>query len=59
MKQNSSSGANCCSASQVILRLLWQPEVYYRVRKIPLPIPILNYINPNQTFLTLREINSK
>jgi hypothetical protein len=34
------------SASQEILRLSWNPKVYYRVHNNPPPAPILRWMNP-------------
>jgi len=45
MEQSPSWEANQFSASQQIPRILWNPDVHYRVYKSPLPITILYQIN--------------
>jgi len=49
MQRYAISEANSRSASQ-ILRLLWNPEVYYRVHKDPPLVRIPNKMNPVHTF---------
>jgi hypothetical protein len=38
--------ANRFSASQEIPRILWTPNVHYRIHKGPLPVPTLKHIDP-------------
>lgn len=41
--------ADSSSAEQAILRLLWNREIYYRVRKNPSLNPVLSHINQIDT----------
>jgi len=50
MQYNYSLEANSCSTSQAILRILWKPEVPYRVHNSEPLIPILRHVNSVHNF---------
>ena len=46
MEQKPSWEANRSLASQEIRRILWNPNVYYRIYKNPPPVPVPSRIDP-------------
>jgi hypothetical protein len=52
MEQSPSSETDSCSADQDIPRLIWNPEVHYRVHKSPQLISILGQMHSVHTFRT-------
>ena len=49
MQQSPSSEANLFSASQEIPRILWKPNIHYRINKFPPPVRILSQLDPVHT----------
>jgi len=49
MEQSPSLEANWFAASQEIPRILWNPKVYYPIRKCPPPAPTLSQLDPIHT----------
>jgi hypothetical protein len=46
MEQSPSWEANWFTACQEIPRILWNPNVYYRIHKCLPPVPVLSQLDP-------------
>jgi hypothetical protein len=57
MQHSPSWEANSSSASQEIRGILWNPKIYYRIRKCQPPVPVLRQINPVHILSTFLNIH--
>jgi len=51
MEHSSSWEANRFSANQEIPRIVWNPNVHYRIHKRPPPVRILRHLDPYQSII--------
>ena len=51
-EQSPSLETNRFSASQEIPRILWNPNVRYRIHECPSPVPILSQLDPTHTVIS-------